>query len=165
MSGLRAWLLGMVSAALALSLARSLTPPGAVEKIGRLIGGGVLLLAVLRPFFALDLGDLAGESVPAGAYGSEAVAGAERGTEVLSAVIAERSEAYIAERAGELGLACQAEVAVEVDENGWPIPAAVTLWGAWSQSEREELSRLLEEELGIPVARQAFEEEKGGEVG
>ena len=44
MSWFRTYLMGVVSAAMVVALAQALTPEGAVKKIGRLVGGIVLLL-------------------------------------------------------------------------------------------------------------------------
>lgn len=66
MDWFRSWLLGVVAAALAVAMAQALTPEGAVKKVGKLVGGLVLLLAVTKPILQLDPGDLA---VAAAAYG------------------------------------------------------------------------------------------------
>lgn len=52
---LKDWLLGVVAAALAVSVAQALTPAGTVKKVGRLVGGLVLLLAVARPLLRMDV--------------------------------------------------------------------------------------------------------------
>ena len=49
MGAARSWLLGVTAAALAVALAQALTPEGTVKKVGRLVGGMVLLLAVAKP--------------------------------------------------------------------------------------------------------------------
>ena len=46
---LRQWLVGVTCAAMIIALADSLTPSGTVRKVGKLVGGLVLLLAVLQP--------------------------------------------------------------------------------------------------------------------
>ena len=88
MNGLREWLLGVVAAALAVSLAQSLTPDGTVKRVGRLVGGLVLLLAVVRPLGALIP---RAASLPVMAYGTmtEEEAG-QGGEEVIKTLIAEK---------------------------------------------------------------------------
>lgn len=48
-AAIKEWLLGVVAAALVVSMARAITPEGTVKKIGRLVGGLLLLLAAVRP--------------------------------------------------------------------------------------------------------------------
>lgn len=55
---LREWLLGVVAAAMAVALIQSLTPKGTVGKIGRLAGGLLLLLAIVRPLLGAGLPEL-----------------------------------------------------------------------------------------------------------
>ncbi len=157
MSILRNWLLGVTAAALAVSLAQALTPDGAVKKVGRLVGGLVLLLAVTRPLMALDPAALA---VTAAAY---TIPGAEEagagGEEVLKTLIAQKAGAYIVDKGRALGLACEAEVTVTEDDLGWPVPWSVTVTGTWTEEQERLLSQVVWEDLAIPAERQDFQKE------
>lgn len=155
MSALRDWLLGVTAAALAIALAQALTPEGTVKKVGRLVGGMVLLLAVARPLLSLEPGALA---VTAGAWEQESTA-AQAGEDVMKKLIAEKTSAYIVDKGGELGLACTAETQVAQDENGWPVPWQVTVRGTWSEAQRKALSDCIAQELDIPPERQSFQKE------
>ncbi|MCI8651110.1 MAG: stage III sporulation protein AF [Oscillospiraceae bacterium] len=157
MNGLREWLLGVVAAALAVSLAQSLTPDGTVKRVGRLVGGLVLLLAVVRPLGALIP---RAASLPVMAYGTmtEEEAG-QGGEEVIKTLIAEKTGAYIVDKGQALGLSCQARVRVTTDESGWPVPWEAEIWGQWTPEGKKKLSRAVEEDLGIPAQRQSFWEE------
>lgn len=59
MDGIRQWLLGILAAAMGLSLLYALLPKGAVRAAAKAAGGLILLLAVLGPAAGLDLSDLA----------------------------------------------------------------------------------------------------------
>ena len=59
MDGVRQWLLGILAAAMGLSLLYALLPKGAVRAAAKATGGLILLLAVLGPAAGLDLSDLA----------------------------------------------------------------------------------------------------------
>lgn len=59
MDGIRQWLLGVLAAAMALSLLYALLPKGAVRGAARATGGLILLLVVLGPLRGLELSDLA----------------------------------------------------------------------------------------------------------
>lgn len=155
MEWLRGWLMGIVAAALAVSLAQALTPEGTVKKVGRLVGGLVLLLAVAQPFLRLDLEAWTASAV----YEAGETARTGAGDEVMKTLIAEKTGAYIVDKGGLLGMDCTAEVTVSAVEGGWSVPWSVTVRGRWTQEQRESLSKIIAEELNIPVERQVFEEE------
>ena len=158
MTFLREWLLGIVAAALAIALAQSLTPEGTVKKVGKLVGGLVLLLAVVKPIARVDPSALAGLWT-ASEYGS-AQAAAQGGEEVLKILIAQKTGAYIVDKGQSLGCeVTRAEVTVAGDESGWPVPWSVVVKGDWTLEQREELSRVIAETLAIPTARQLFQKE------
>jgi stage III sporulation protein AF len=156
MTWLKDWLLGIVAAALAVALAQSLTPEGTVKKVGRLVGGLILLLAVVKPLAQLDVDALA---VTAAAYSDSASEAAQAGEETLKTLIAQKVGAYIVDKGDALGLSCTAQVTVAQDEAGWPIPWAVTVTGTWTEEQRAALSRTVEEDLDIPAQRQSFQRE------
>ncbi len=70
----------------------------------------------------------------------------------LAELIAEKTEAYILDKAGTLGVSCRVEVATAEGEGGLPVPYRVEL----DCAPREALSAYLEDELGIPKERQVF---------
>lgn len=150
------WLLGITACALAVSLAQALTPEGTVKKVGRLVGGLVLLLAAVRPFFALDVGELA-------VFGAQTAPAQQAGTwdsEATKTLIAEKTAAYIVDKGTALGCTVAVQVRVENDENGWPVPWSAEISGTWTGPQRQALSQALEEELNIPPDRQSFKEEE-----
>jgi len=154
---LKNWLLGVTAASLAVALAQAMTPEGSVKKVGRLVGGLVLLLAVAKPLLTLDPGALA---VTAAAYEGASVQDPEKaGEETMKTLIARKTGAYIEDKGRALGCRCTARVTVETDENGWPVPWQAEIAGQWTGRQREELSRAIAEELEIPAERQTFREE------
>lgn len=156
MSLLREWLLGVAAAALAVALALSLTPEGAVKKVLRLVGGLVLLLSALGPLGRLDWEALA---VTAAGYGLvETGDAAQSVRDVQNQVIAEKTAAYIADKGAGLGAAVTAAVTVGPDENGWDVPWSVELTGTWTPAQQRKLAAALEEELNIPPERQSWRE-------
>ena len=145
MTFLRSWLLGVVACAVLVSLAGQLTDGGTMKKIVRFAGGMLLMLAMLRPLLRLDLASL---DVDLASY-REAVAQlelelAQRQEDSLAAVIAERTGAYIEDKADELGLSVRAAVRTE-EVDGVPLPVSVTLCG----EENAALADCIERELGI----------------
>lgn len=149
--------MGVVAAALAVALAQALTPEGTVKKVGRLVGGLVLLLAVLGPLGRLDPEDLA---VTAAAYAATDREEAEQGgEEVMKTLIARKAGAYIEDKGAALGCVCTAKVVVEEDDSGWPVPQSVQISGSWTAEQKKALSRAVAEDLAIPAERQDYQED------
>ena len=145
MTFLRTWLLGVVACAVLVSIAGQLAPDGAVRRAARFTGGMLLMLALLRPLLRLELSapelDLNAFHDAAAQLEQELAA---RQSSALSARIAGETGAYIEDKADELGLSVCAEVSTR-EEEGVPVPAAVTLYGR----EDAALSALIARELGI----------------
>ena len=147
---MRAWLLGIVLTAFASGLARQLAPQGREQAMVRLAGGLLLTLAVLRPLAGMDW---EGPALEAGAFQirteEQAAVYRKNQQQVLSAIIEDRTEAYILDKANQLGLACRAEVSVAAGEGGIPLPDRAVIYGPYSG----ELARCIEEEVGIPAEK------------
>ena len=148
MEGLRQWLLGIVLTAFAAGLARQLAPEGREQAAVRLAGGLLMILAILGPLGSWNWEELA---LPAGSFRqatTEQMADyeAER-TTALGTIIAEKTAAYIWDKADELGLSCTVEVTVAVGESGIPLPDTAVITGPYSGV----LAALIQEEVGIPA--------------
>ena len=161
----RSWLLGLTCAAMITALAEALTPPGTVQKIGRLTGGLVLLLSMVQPVLRLDEGTMARALARYRAELSAYDGALEAENQALAkGIIAEQSGAYILDKAGALGITCPLEVEVETqaEEGGWPVPCGVTVRGGLTAGEREALARQIEADFAIPVERQSYESGESG---
>ena len=116
----------------------------------RLVSGLLLVLAILRPLAGRDWENLEPlPETPDFQAGEQAAAYRKNQQEALSAIIAEKTQAYIWDKANRLGLACRAEVTVEAGDGGIPLPSGAVLYGPYSQ----ELARCIEEEVGIPAEK------------
>ena len=156
----RQWLLGVTAAALVLALAETLAPEGGAKRVCRLAGGLALLLAAVGPLAGGLDGSLITRTVEewkSRGQSYELVLEEQSGQFYL-AIIEEQTAAYIVDKAKELGIDCAAEVTYGYDEDGVPCPWEVTARGIWTGEQREQLELLLEEELGVPVQRQYYEE-------
>ena len=129
------WLMGIVAAALAVSLAQAMTPEGPVRKMGRLVGGMVLLLAVARPLLRLEPAMTAMAQLPGAEVSRVRIE--EGGEEMMKTLIAQKAGAYIVDKGQSLGLRCKAEVVVAVDSSGWPVPWEATVSHCWGDSSVE----------------------------
>lgn len=154
---LRDGLWGVTAAALAVALAQALTPEGTVKRVGRLVGGLLLLLAATRPLLGAQCPDWRElEALPPAMTAEEA---GESGQEVMRSLIAQKAGAYIVDKGQSLGLQCEARVGVAQDGSGWPVPWEAEISGTWTAEQKKALSRAVEEDLGIPAQRQSFREE------
>lgn len=153
---MKSWLLGIVLTSLAAGLARQLAPKGREQAMVRLVGGLLLALAILRPLAGENWERLELETRGLEIQGEElADAYRKNQQEVLSTIIAEKTEAYIWDKANQLGLDCTVTVTVSPGENGIPLPESVVIRGTYSG----ELAKRLEEEVGIPAENQIWLEE------
>lgn len=157
------WLLSVTGMALMIAAADGICPEGAAKRAVRLIGGLVLLIVVLKPLMGevenVGKTDLLAE-YKSMATETAAQAGEER-DKLIEELIAENTAAYIVDKAAKSGVECQAQVCCERGADGLPIPAEVRISGRISQQQQEELSRIIEEDLGIGKEYQSFEAEEG----
>ena len=154
MNFLHEWLLGISACALLVSFAEQLPLADAMRKIVRFTGGLLLILSILQPISDAELDglsfDLAGYEEAVEALQTELAGERER---ALSDGIAERTQAYIEDKASALGLRLRAVVDMECTD-GVPLPKHVTLYG----EENAELSELIAEQLGIAKENQIWKE-------
>lgn len=149
----REWLLSVVAVSLLLTVAESLIPEGSIRKIAGFTGGLILLLTLLQPVLRTDLGRL---RLDMGSYGKaleQRQSELEKtGDKELAALIGEKTEAYISDKAGSLGLSATVHVTTEWGADGVPYPAKVEIRGPRSEA----LAAYIEQELGIPPERQVW---------
>lgn len=161
---IRTWLIGITCAAMIIAVADSLTPNGTVRRIGRLVGGLVLLITVVKPLISFDYSVMAmaaaGNQITAATVGGELE---ETNLELMKTIIGEKTGAYILDKAESLGAACQSvAVTCELGAENVPYPSAVTITGDLSEAQRKALGRQIEADLAIPAEHQTYE---NGDVG
>lgn len=158
---MRAWLLGIVFTSLAGGLARQLAPAGREQAAVRLVSGLLLALAILQPLAGLTGAGRALENMDwMPEAGEQTELYRKNQQEALSAIIEEKTQAYIWDKANRLGLACTVTVEAAAGESGVPLPSGVTIRGPYSR----ELARCIEEEVGIPAENQIWLEDEAWEM-
>ena len=148
--GVRMWLLSILAVSFLCALADTLMPRGAVKGVGKLVCGLVLTAAVLSPAVKLDL-------EAGGAWMKDYVSGVEEREEELKnqvdeemkRIIEQEYEAYILDKAVQLGAVCTVRVECRGEEDGVYLPDHVQISGGVSQPVREELMETLGRELGL----------------
>ena len=147
---LRGWLLGLVAAALILTVLRALVPKGSIRPVARVTAG-------LRPLAGLGGGSL---RVRYDELEREITARIEDYQTLheneLESIIADSTAAYISEQAAHLGLTCRAEVRCEV-RDGTPQPASAAMDIPYDAR----LAAAIADDLGIPAEKQSWQ---GGEA-
>ncbi len=154
------WVTSVTAAAVIVSCACAITH-GAARRQVKFAGGLLLVVALLTPVVAVDVDDL---SFYTQQYRAEYERYAEKhistDTPQIKLIIESRSEAYILERAAQLGVECSVEVDAKRAENGYPYPSELT--GRYAEGTDEEalttLCRLVESELCIAQENQKWSE-------
>lgn len=155
MALVRRWLLGIVLTSFAVGMAQQIVPKGREQARIRLIGGVLLTLSLLRP-----LGDVFLEtpSVSVGSWSqmfeTQTESYREEHQKELAAIIAEKLETYIWDKAIESGMDGDVSVYVSVSMAGVPLPDTVTIGAPFDPA----LSIWLEEVVGIPAEKQIWQE-------
>lgn len=155
---IKSWLVGITITAVLVALAESLMPSGTVKKIGRLVGGLVLLLAVIKPVIGLDSHALAAvlAEYQVDMPQAETSVGVENAY-LMKSIIEERTGAYILDKAAALGIDCRVTVTTVAGEEGeYPIPDAAEITGNLTAEQRAALTRTIEADLAIPAERQTY---------
>lgn len=154
---MRSWLFGIVLTSLAGGLARQMAPQGKEQSMVRLVSGLLLALSILRPLAGGNREALTlWEERPAFQAGEQAAAYRKNQQDALSAIIAEKTEAYIWDKANRLGLVCTVTVTTAAGESGIPLPDTAVIRGPYSG----ELARCIEEEVGIPAEKMIWLEDE-----
>lgn len=156
MEGLRQWIISLTALCMLLALARVLVPGGTMSRVAAFVGGLVLLAALARPLSELGavrlaLPDYAGEIERLQRQLEE------ENEAALADGIAERTEAYISDKAASMGLAGACRVETRAGEDGIPLPWSVEL----EMPRSAELAAWIEEELDIPSERQVWHGAEG----
>lgn len=155
---LRGWLLGLVAAALILTVLRALVPKGSIRPVARVTAGLVLLLVLLRPLAGLGGGSL---RVRYDELEREITARIEDYQTLheneLESIIADQHRRHMyRSRQRHLGLTCRAEVRCEV-RDGTPQPASAAMDIPYDAR----LAAAIADDLGIPAEKQSWQ---GGEA-
>ena len=155
MQGIRDYILGIGAAAVICAITLSFGAKGKLQPLLKLICGLVLTFSVLKPVLAFSHGGLEELGIDYTESAKEAVqSGKNLGEQSLRNIIIQETSTYILDKAGEMGI--HIEVEVELDQSGPPVPREVTIHGSLSPYERQKLSRLLRDQLGIEEAHQKW---------
>lgn len=146
MSGVARYILRLSAAAVLTAVAQSFPLEGSMRGLVKLVSGVFMAMTLISPLLTLRLPDMEGWLSSFDGEGSTIVSsGEEMAREAMDAIIKERTEAYILDKAAALDAVVAARV--QTDEEG--VPVRVTLRGDVSGEVKAQLSRIIASELGI----------------
>ncbi len=155
MTEVRLWLMRVMAVSVILSILSALMPKGKWEAAGNITASLVLLAVMLRPLTAGawdgSLPSFDEQEHTIERYTQDQAA---QSYQEWSAVISERTGAYIQEKGTALGLTCQARVSC-TEQSGVPFPTEVWLDIPFHPA----LSAQISEDLAIDPAHQHWQEE------
>ena len=157
MDVLRNWIIGICAGALICGMVQAIAPKSGSGNAVKLACGFMTAALLIGPVKSFDFEEYALSMAEIRALGSEYAHEAIRGSEErIKSVIEDSCEAYILDKAAELGAdGIYAAVSAEVDAGGaYPYPYSVELGGEAEEVLRKKLSSYIEGELGIPAERQ-----------
>ncbi len=158
MEHVRGYLLGIISAALLISLAQALIPGQRMRRAAGLTGGLILILVVLAPLRTISFADIAQQMSRLWMDADAAQTGISvDNRDLIAAIIKDKTEAYILDKAGQLGCRVTVQVEVEADAQ-YPYPCAAVLIGTWTEEQREALRSYMSADLAIPEDAQTWNE-------
>lgn len=156
MQSIQRYLFSLVCAALLCALALSLLPKGAVRRVVGIGCALLLAVAALSPLAALDAQSIASALSRVRMDAEAARTGVTvQNRALVCAIIKQKTEAYILDKAAQLGLDIRAEVTV-TDSGAYPFPSAVTLTGYAAPQQKQALSQCIAEELAIGEEAQTW---------
>jgi hypothetical protein len=133
-------------------------PEGGVKRVLRVICTAMLAAEIVSPIQAIDYNVFSAVEARFSSAEAELLQSAGRSGRTLKRVFFEQNcEDYVKGRAGQLGLKVL-ELSFELQENGedaWQ-PVAVTVHAVGAGESAELMSRLIRDDLGIPVERQVW---------
>ena len=140
------YIVTVTAAAALVSILLKLAGPGTMGAIIRLTAGVFMALTVLGPVWKLELPDVSQWIAVSAAEGQAAAAEGEKmGRDTQQAIIKQRMEAYILDKAE----AYDAVLEVEVTLDGDGLPASVVLTGPVDPYTKACLTRIIASELGM----------------
>lgn len=141
--------------------ALSILPEGGVKRVAEVVCTASLIVALVNPLKALDMGTYALETARLHEMEACLTAEAEAAEQRLNRLVIEQEyEAYIMDKALEFGLeSLTVGVEVQWSLEGFWMPYAANISGACSQTGKEKLAAVMTADLGIPYERQRWDSE------
>lgn len=148
MENIRQYILSVIIAAMICGISVTVVPSKTGKAWIRLLCGLILTITVIKPLSGVIHLDISLFDPEKWVEGESITAQAEKqARDSMSVIIKERCEAYILDKANELGVSITADVLLSQD--AIPVPVSVTLSGSVSPYLRLKLESIIQEDMGI----------------
>lgn len=149
MEGIKAYILSVAAAAILCAVVRRLLEKkGTAGSVGKLLTGIFMAVTVLSPLTGLTVGPVEDIMNDYRVAAEAAVAIGEKSTnEALRDSISQRLEAYIIEKA--LNLGADVVVEIKLSQDLYPTPIGIKITGQIAPYAKSRLQRIIQEDLGI----------------
>lgn len=156
MEDLLQYFLSLTAAAVLCGIINGMMPGnGAAQKLIKLLSGLLLTLTALQPVSRLDLPQFLKEwnfELSQGEYAAED--GEIIARDAMAKIIKDNCEAYILDKAAELGLSITVQMSLNRDDI--PKPVSVEIIGTVSPYGKLKLQQIIANDLGIPKEAQTW---------
>ena len=147
------WIVALIAVCAILSVVYALLPKGKFQTIARCGGAMVLLMVAVKPIIRADWSEMTKSfSDWSWEIHADSENYLEEQNKELEAIIAEKSAAYIEEKAASMGVACHAQIKC-TERDGIPIPDEIVLDIPYNV----ELSEQICADLDIKTERQYWQ--------
>ncbi len=155
MDNIGTFLLRITASALLCGIVRSLPVTGIAAKLMKLLTGVFMLVTLILPLKDIFLPQFGG-NLNALKYDAQQIIGSAQTQtrQELQEIIISETEAYILDKAKNLG--AELTVEVSVDDSDLPMPCAVTVRGSISPYAKQQLQQIICSDLGIDTEDQKW---------
>ena len=153
---LRGYLLGLCAAALLSAIVMGVSAKSPVKHVVSLCCGLLMAAAVFRPIAQVDPMEISRSLAQIRMEAEELRTGVQvKNRDLVAEIIKEKTQAYILDKASQLGLTITADVTVGGD-GAYPYPESVRLTGQADAHRAQQLQRYIETELAIAKEKQRW---------
>ncbi len=150
------YLFSVAACALAVSLACSVPQKKSIGRIVTLLGGMIVLLALLRPLMQHRFGNLESYLKRYAPDDSMISSALEEGQNESGRLISEQTCEYILDKARSVGARVEVQIELAALSDYYRYPYRATLRGDWTPEQKAAISAYISDTLGIPEERQIW---------
>jgi stage III sporulation protein AF len=156
MQAIREYILSVITAGLLCAIVgKLLNDKGVPATIGKLLTGIIMMISVLAPFAELSADSVLDLKTEYQTISLDAVQRGEKITsDAMQNSISNSLEAYLLDKAQEMGMELQVEVILSDDL--YPIPVKVIISGIASPYGKKRMSQIIEANLGVMEENQVW---------
>lgn len=155
MAALGQYILSVAGAALVCGILCGILKDTGTQGIVKLVCGVFLTLTALRPVADISFVEISRFALPYQAEAAEAaLAGEDYARDTLCEIIKADTQAYILDKAAELG--ADVSVRVSVSQDPIPVPVSVQITGSLSPYNKQKLEQIIERDLNIAKENQIW---------